>query len=312
MTNTTKEEGIIPESLQYQAVELLNEARMTKTPVIIVEGRDDVPIYQRLAKNLKKKCEVYASENICIPEAGCAGVIKNITIIRDMAKGLDISQFILGIIDRDARFYRGELIEDEALLILNHYSIENHFITKESIKYIIEQATRATEDLLSDNDCDILFEEIKSELDVLYFCSLEALRKACERDYTSEFGYAEKIRSILKSGAIERLNAKAESLAEFARGLGLEKNWTTILSICKGKWILQAFMDLVKAKLNKLPEYCRLNAISSCQFCVRKTYDLCLYNPTAKYESAHLEQMILHDLSQPSLNYIKARISLMI
>lgn len=302
----------LPDSLSYRAGELLNLAIMTKVPVLIVEGRADIAIYQRVAASIDCNYNVVASENIVSAEPGCGGVLKNINTIRERCGRMDIRPYVLGIIDRDARFYRKELVDDDALLILKFYSIESHFVSKEAVRYIVEKTTSATGNLLTDESCDSIFNEIKKDLDVLYLCSLEALKKACERDYNAEVGYGDKIRSILKQGKPEILKLKIDELTDFANHLGVDKSWESILEICKGKWVFQVFIDSLLSKLNELPSMCKENAIAQCQYCVRDAYQNCLYSLTANFASSHMEQILLQDTAQPGLDYIKDRLRLMV
>jgi hypothetical protein len=303
--------SVLPESLSYKAVELLNLAIMTKVPVLIVEGRDDIAIYQRLAESVGRRCSVFASENL-VASPGCVGVIRNISEIRERSGMMDITPYVLGIIDRDARYYRKEIFEDDALLILHYYSIESHFVSKEAVRYIAEKTTRITGELLSEESCELIFNEIKSDLDVLYLCSLEALKNACDRNYDAELGYSEKIRSIIKQGKPDRLIAKEQELAAFADSIGVDKSWESILTICKGKWVFQVFIDTLISKLASLPEMCKTNAVAKCQYCVREVYQNCMYALTANFSSSHMEQILLQDVQQPSLSYIKNRFQSMV
>jgi hypothetical protein len=297
----------LPAGLTFEADELLNSAIMNKLPVIIVEGCDDIPIYERLALDMGRDCEVYASENILSGKAGCTGVLEHLSTIRDNSEGMDISPFVLGVIDRDARFYRGEIPSDDALLILEFYSIETHFVSAEAVRYLIERTTRATGHLTSEADATVIFDSIKSELEKLRVYSLEALRKACDQGYEARFGYGDKVRKILRSGHEQDLQNKEADLEAFGAAIGVGHGWGGLLAICKGKWLLEVFIDEFKTQIALLPQFCADSLISQCQSCLRQVHKNCLYKMTANFDVTHLQQMLMQDVSQPSFDYIRAR-----
>ena len=52
------------EKPRYEADELLAVAKMEGCPVIIVEGNDDISIYENILSLINKECDVFASENL--------------------------------------------------------------------------------------------------------------------------------------------------------------------------------------------------------------------------------------------------------
>ncbi|MBK5516705.1 DUF4435 domain-containing protein [Pseudomonas sp. TH10] len=137
-------------SMAFSADELLNLAIMTKIPILIVEGIDDVPIYERISISINVECDIYASETLHGGREGCNGVIDNIRDIRLVSSDIPVEKHILGIIDKDARYYRKEMPEDPAIFPLNYYSIESHYINSCSIRYLIPRFTNATLKLTKD------------------------------------------------------------------------------------------------------------------------------------------------------------------
>lgn len=302
----------LPESLAYEADELLNTAIMTGIPIVIVEGHHDVPIYERLALSINKDCEIYASENILASQPGCSGVESNLTEIRKYAQDIPVESYILGIVDRDARFYRNERIEDPAILTLEIYSIETHFVSSEAVRFLIDSTTRATRHLVTPADADIIFIEIQKSLEGLYIYSLEALRNACEKDYKSQFGYSDRIKAIISERHAPGIEAKRQALLEFGSRTNIPSGWNGILAICKGKWLLELFIDEFRKQISKLPEYCADNIISQCQSCIRNTHKNCLYKLAANFDTPQLKQILYQDTSQPKLGYIKDRLASLI
>ena len=84
------------ELFTYEADELLNEAIMSDTPIVIVEGTDDIPLYEDLIKSLNKNIEVYASENLIISGniSGCVGVVNSLNKINEFSQNINIEKYI--------------------------------------------------------------------------------------------------------------------------------------------------------------------------------------------------------------------------
>lgn len=297
-------DAAIPQAMAFRPEEILNAAIMSKVPVVIVEGHDDIPLYERIIEALEKECEVVASENLCGLE-GCEGVIRVINEIRGCSGSISIEDFVLGIIDRDSRAYRGEMPGDPAILVLKHYSMESHFATEEVVRLVVCKVTGATGGLFDEQGAKAIFDIIKDRLKVLYLLSLEALKNACDSSYTSEFGYADKVREVLGRGYPSKFDgAKVNALNNFAGQVGVTDSWEDLLKICKGKWLLEIFIDELKAQLGELSTHCKSEMITKCQYCINNTFNKCLYKLNANYSSPILMQMALQEINQNSLSYI--------
>ncbi|WP_122220349.1 DUF4435 domain-containing protein [Pseudomonas syringae] len=299
----------LAKGMSYEADELLNTAIMTKIPVVIVEGLHDIPIYERIMLSIGKECDIYASENILCEKPGCAGVEENILSIREASDNVEIEPYVLGIVDRDARYYRGEIPNDTALLVLEMYSIETHFVSLEAVRILIEHTTRATRNLVSEEDLEAIYSNIIAKLSDLFLYSLEALRKACDRDYVACFGYADKIKAILNSGHEQALAEKESELMDFALRNNVPFGWEGLISICKGKWLLELFIDEFRKSASVFPNDCREGVISQCQSCLRNAYQNCLYKLAANFDTPQLQQILFQDVSQSNFDYIKTRLS---
>ncbi|MGP6424592.1 MULTISPECIES: DUF4435 domain-containing protein [unclassified Pseudomonas] len=295
----------------FDATELLNLAIISKRPVLVVEGIDDVPIYERLASSVGADCDVYASESLCKTREGCEGVIANIKDIREVADNIPVERYVLGIIDRDVRFYRGEMAVDPAIFTLEYYSIESHYVNNCSTAYLIPLATRATSKLIDESLIDSVHRSIVPELEFLYYVSLEALRNACESEYKSAFGYKKSIKSITNAGLHTEALKKKDELDQFANRLSLQNSMDTLLKICKGKWIFEIYGDRLYDAIKKLPGQCRESKITQCQFCANGNFDTkkCLYHTPAFTSSDILRSQAWHNTEVKSLEYIKAKLS---
>lgn len=295
--------------LEYSSDELLGLAMISSTPIIIVEGFDDVPVYERLSSRTEHDCLVFASENLLSEAEGCEGVIKNIGIIRATANGVPVEKYVLGVIDRDARYYRSTLPSDPALFTLRYYSIESHFVNEQSIKYLIPKMTRATDKLIQEKLYQEIYDEICARLMFLYLVSLEALKKACVVGYAAEFGYKDSIRSILGRNLHVRLEDKRSELLSYGTSLGLSYNWQDLLKICKGKWILELFADELYSSIQSLPALCKLAKVAQCQFCAKGEAGKCLYKNPSFFSADIMRSQLFHNTECAELDYIKDRIS---
>ncbi|WP_288375726.1 DUF4435 domain-containing protein [uncultured Pseudomonas sp.] len=294
--------------LKYSADELLGLAKISGTPIVIVEGFDDVPIYERISDSTSVSCLVFASENILCEAEGCEGVIRNISVIRDTCDGLPVEKYILGIIDRDARFYRNTVPTDPALMILDFYSIESHFVSQHSVRYLIPRVTRATNRLIQEQLCEQIYNELRDRLMFLYLVSLEALKNACIPDYKSAFGYKDSIKSIVHRQLHTQLEQKKEQLIEFGSSLNLTGSWQDILKICKGKWILEMFTDELFAKIINLPDLCKLAEVNQCQFCAKGEVSKCLYKNPSFFSADIMRSQLFHNIECDELQYVRGRI----
>ncbi|MDI5996156.1 DUF4435 domain-containing protein [Pseudomonas sp. MDMC216] len=303
--------ALIPVDLQLAADELLQTAIMGDLPIVIVEGLDDVRLYEAFAEQAGVQCDIVASENILAEKEGCEGVIKNIEIIESTADGFDVSRYILGIIDRDARYYRGEVPASAAIMMLDFYSIESHFISKETVRRVIESTLHAPGRLTQQIDSEAAYSAIISKLMDIYHVSLEALKKACVNGYNSEIGYSDKIRSVFLSGALPRILAKRAALDSFAQTMNISNCWDDLLLICKGKWLLDLFCDYLYDFISNLPQDCAAGKIMQCQYCSNNVSVKCLYRWRENYNSAHLRGMMLGYVDLPNFTYIRTRLQML-
>lgn len=295
-------------SPRFSADELLNLSIMSKVPVFIVEGWDDLPIYERLAHESDLDCEVYAPEALEDGVPGCDGVLKCIKQIRESSQEIEIEKHILGLIDRDVRPYRNESTTDPAILTLEMYSIESHYVNVESIKWLIPKFTRATNKLFDENSCDELYLKISKEFDFLYYVSLEALKNACTKDYKSLVGYKQSITAITKQNLHLSVKEKKKELDEFAATHKLTYSIETLLLICKGKWLADTFFDLLHKAMGDLPHLCKDSKIPQCQLCrAGSPQEKCLYKKIVSFTPDNILVEAYQNTGLQSLNYLKEK-----
>lgn len=298
--------------LLLEADELLNEAIMSETPILIVEGIDDIPVYEDVANSVDKVVEVYAAENIGDVSEGCRGVINCIENIRCVSENFNIDPYVLGIVDRDSRPYRGETPVDSAILLLNWYSMESHFITNEATEFVIKTLTRATGKLLTDDLVVKVHNTIKEQLFNLFYISLESLKGACQAGYDSIIGYSMSIGEIKGRCLVEQVLQKQSELDSFASDLDICQSWDDLLKVCKGKWIFTEYCYQLKQQVNLLKDKCKTSEVEQCQFCLSEVFDKCLYKVKSTYNESQLQDLIMSHISTGSFDYVKTRVAQMI
>ncbi len=329
--------------LSFEVDELINLAIMGKEPLVIVEGIDDIPIYENILVSIDRDFEVFASENlpkissqVCSKlykyswriaefkingksfaksnngKEGCLGVIDAVEEIQKYSEGYDYSKYILGIIDKDVHDYKNTIPQLDGIFLLKYYSIESHYVNKEVIPQIINYTTLASYKLIDDFLINRIYIKLLSELSKMYYISLEALKNACCNDYNSEFRYKpDSYEGIIKHPDFEQkyisIESKKEELDIFADSKSITNNEENLLKIVKGKWYLENFLFLLGKELKELKNYCKNNAITQCQYCSLDKHRKCLYKVNS-YNSEQIKKLIFKNEKLSSLNYIKERI----
>lgn len=266
-------------AMSLEIDELLNEAIMTGVPSMIVEGIDDISIYESLGEKVSFEVEVYAIENIKGYVAGCEGVIKALEYLHQLPKfNQKIKNHILGIIDKDVRDYREDIPEIDALLILKYYSIESHFVSKDVLKNALNLATKASKNNLSQEDIQLIMVELEKQvLEKLYYFSLEALKNSLKPEYSTEISYKSPVTDTKNTVIKSRINDKKDELNAFAENLGIRYCFNTLKLIANGKWLIDVFSSAIIIEIRKLPSLCENQKITVCQYCKNQTFDKCLY-----------------------------------
>jgi hypothetical protein len=95
---------------KYSLEDCFAKAIMDKTPIVIVEGKDDRQIYQRIANAINVDLSVYQVNEFEEFGPGCYNVIAAFTRIQPKYGENERNiKWVAGIIDRDSRPYRGQL-----------------------------------------------------------------------------------------------------------------------------------------------------------------------------------------------------------
>jgi len=300
--------------VKHDLEEWITEAIMSKTPLVIVEGKDDIQFYERLLIDIDKQAWVDAVENIEGFSEGCDEVVRCIESLQiKIEENLENIKYILGIIDKDAKYFRGELKPYTGLFVLKHYSYESHFTTRNNLKKLLSNLTYASDRLINKKTFDYIEQDLESVYKDLYYISLEALKNACVKDYKGEIGYKEKIGKLFarefKCILLEKLYAKQKELDDFAKKYNISVN--DIKDIAKGKWLLYVYCNSVYERIKKLHEVCESGIIDKCQYCQAGNKNKCLWKPKATYQLGQIIVNIQSIIDENEVLYIKNRLSLL-
>jgi len=291
---------------------LLANAVITQRPLIVVEGKDDIQFYDNICELTNKNFKIFAIENIYGYTEGCDKVIELTSDLQHkLHTDIILQKLYLGIIDKDVREYRdltsyNSILGFLNLFVLDYYSYESHYVTKNIIKKILKHYTSVNNDLIDDVLLDTIYTELKEEiLETLYYPSLEALKNALTHNYNSDVGYSNKFNEFSKNPLkIANINSKQVDLDLFASQVNIDKDFQKLKSFSKGKWILECFSNHLKNKLENLPLNCRNNLINQCQYCQQSNHEKCLYKLKISLSNLNLPELIRPYIDEIETSYI--------
>lgn len=293
----------------YEIDELLNEAIITGVPAVIVEGIDDISIYDEISNRVPFDVEVYAVENIDGFNEGCEAVISALEDLNSLPDNpYPLCNHILGVIDKDVRDFRQEIPEVEPLLVLKYYSIESHFVSEQVISNVLKVVSKANQDLISEDLCKLMMDEIQTKILDLYYFSLESLRKSLDSNYSASFLYSYTPGRIRDQQTKQEVLAKRNDLDVFASSLDITPCINSLKSISKGKWLIDIFSQELLNSINNLQERCRDASIETCKSCISEAHNKCLYRMRDGFSKRTIQSLILSSVEGAEVQYIEDRI----
>lgn len=294
---------------KYDMDEIVNMAIMTKTPHIIVEGINDVCVYEAIADSIEANHEVYCIQMIEGYTGGNTDVAEAINYCHSlpMGAGRKVEDYVMGVIDRDSRYYRNEIPTIPALFILKYYSIESHFSSKTSIHPIIRKITRTSGD--DQLDVDGIFGRIESKFRDLYYFSLDALKNATDHLYSSVVAFSDNPGRRSDQITIKALETRREDLDAFAAAKGLSDSLESIMVFSKGKWVLTVFSEYLFKEIADLVEKCKVNIIGQCKSCKFDPTSPCLFKIEPGFNNKTIYALLLKEVNIPEVDYIRDRLS---
>ena len=292
--------------MQYDIEELLITGIMEDKAKIIVEGKDDILFYDRIAKMADKSVDIYAVENVNNGKEGCNAIVELVRNIQNkFQENTENEKYLLFIIDRDSRYYRNEIPSGlKGLFVLNKYSIENHFISDENINYLLKLVTSLTDDMITYDIIEKSKEYYLNELENFYLIGLEALKSACTNNYSGVVTYRCNGGYIYNNfnNLINRIIIKIDDLKDFENSLNL--SILDVKNFVKGKWILHFFCANLINGFKNLSNHCKNNEIAKCQYCSTGKYDKCMYKFESRYSVGHLYDLIQKYICFNEVKYI--------
>lgn len=290
---------------KYEADEILNLAIMSKTPYIVVEGVDDIRIYEDIANSANVACEVYSVDMLEGLSGGNDGVIEAMEIIEslNMPIGKSAKDFVMGVIDRDSRYFRGEMPVLASVFSLNTYSLESHFVSSFTIKPSIDRLTRIS--VTDEIDVNAIYLRVEANIFDVYYFSLEALRNAIDPNYQSIVGFSASAGRRKDTNTIAQLQSIKDDLDNFAAGLHLTSDIDSLRKFVKGKWLLTAYAEELFYEIEQLVTKCKASAIKQCRMCELDHKAPCLYQLRGGLNKNSLYSILKDFIEIPDFDYIK-------
>lgn len=290
---------------KYEVDEILNLAIMSKTPCVIVEGVDDVHIYETIAKSGNTTCDIYSVEMIEGLSGGNDGVIEAMQVIDSLSMPAEkkAEQFIMGIIDRDARFYRNEIPNLPSIFCLDFYSIESHFVSKYAIRPAVDRLTRISSS--DEIDVDSIYLIVNENIFDVYYFSLEALKNSMNPNYQAVVGFSSSIGRRKDGNTASALQSRKNDLDAFATTQSLNPNIESLRKFVKGKWLLTAFAEELFKEIEQLVERCKEIKIKQCRMCELDSEAPCLYQLRGGLSKNSLYSIIQDFIEIPDFDYIR-------
>lgn len=300
------------DDLKKTAGEIYADALMEHIPVIIVEGKDDVPFYDRLCNITNKKVTIFPIDVLQeFTGHNCDDVITAVESVESRTeKKQQCQKYLLGIIDRDTRCFRNTMPNSSCILVLKYYSYESHLINRSNIKQLVRDYTSIRESFI-DNQLISIFECIDEEMyNYIYYACLEALRGACTgTEYAAIVGYSNSFESICRNNFLKaEIMKKKEDLDNFASEKNITYNDESFKEIVNGHWYLRLYATEFLEKLQELPAKCKNSEIQQCQYCKIEKYDLCLYKQNKNVQINDIENSLIKNYDYSDVEYIKDRI----
>lgn len=301
--------------MKYDIEETLTECIMSGIPTILVEGIDDISFYENISMTIDKEVSIQAIENIEGYGQGCEEVERAINDIQEeIHANTQLKKLIMGIIDKDTRYYKGEVPNMSCLFVLEYYSYESHLTTSYSLKKLISILTQVSEKMVDDRAIEFMLQGLADKYDKLYYISLEALKGRCEAGYIPVKRYKEEPGNIFSKGALgfvwPQIEVKKEELDKFAE----EKQITRedIKYVAKGKWLLYVYCNHIIERAYLLKDACG-NLIKSCKYCDSGNKTKCLWRTSANFQIPQLKNLLTSPMmfDENELMYIKDRIKLL-
>ncbi|UXJ70792.1 hypothetical protein [Lysinibacillus fusiformis] len=303
------------EAIQYNTISrLISRARLEDKPLIIVEGKDDINIYEHFVQMANVKATIRAIETIPGYSEGCTHVTRFIEEAQtEIKKTKENERFLLGIIDRDASYFRNEIKKrTKCLFVLKAYSFESHFVSEKHLEYSVKNFISSTASI-NNEIINYIYKGFLDKIEIYYYLSLEALRNACAKNYKGLLGYKVNYGYIDKNpDIITKVLLKKEKLDNYSK---LRKIPHLDITIIKGKWLLDLFIETIYERIKSLSYHCShntlLNGQERCFFCESGIMNKCSWSPKKHHDKIILKNLVLQHFDENETSYIVDRIKML-
>ena len=291
--------------MKYTPVELLSAAIMNKIPHIVVEGADDIGIYEKIATSANVDCIIYCVEMLEDLSGGSEGVIEAMEIVGSvvMPYGESINQFMMGIIDRDTRYYRKMMPTLTSIFVLNTYSIESGFVSKSVISLSLEKLTRRSS--RDEIDTELIYSNVERNICDLYYFSLDALKSAVDPSYNSIVNFSASPGRRKDENTRMELHCRKADLDTFAAALSLTSDIESLKKFVKGKWLLTAYSEELFKEIEELSNRCKSSKIQQCCVCNVNNSGACLFKVKSGLTKNSLYPTLMEFVNIPDFEYIR-------
>lgn len=292
-----------------KAVEIINDAIMSGQPNLILEGCTDIKIYQKISERIGKEIVLRPVELIEGYSAGCSNVIKFIEDLEsDQAFNSFIKGNVIGIIDKDVRDYRNEIPSSNNIITMRPYSIESHFICKESVYSCFISATNSSLDEGCMKISQKIYTDFLMDSKLLFLASLDALKKSLNKEYSNIFSYGDSYEKLKNPEFEKKINDIKNDLEKFAQIENIVFDETSMKSIIKGKVFFDFFCNYLSKKLKSLVIDCRSLSFNKCIYCYDGRREQCLYKIRNKLSDQSIKVIIKGQFPENELNYLVSEI----
>lgn len=285
----------------------IKKAVMTKRPLIVVEGKDDLGIYYDLLNREENKFNIKPIEYFKGCGSGCNEIEKQVhEINKKYEKHHRAYGYFKGIVDSDAKPYRNEKVERSGILYLETYSFENSFVTNQSILETVKLITSVSNEQLDIKLSNKMIDLINTKVSEFYYITLEALKNAVVEEYDSLLGFSDGYERFLHDKVKkDALKEKYPELDEFAKEHNIyNKDIMDMKKFCKGKWHLHFFLKSLLHYLQDLHLACG-NELKQCPLCEAGNDKSCLYKKNIDMTVAQLISVIKGKIENSNLEYVK-------
>lgn len=294
-----------------------------KKPLLIVEGVDDVTFYETIVYHItNEKDDIGNMVNIRPIEvfgrgAGCTQITIQFQEIKDWITN-DMLDYVRGIIDRDSFFYIAshEKVHErksiKGVFILNYYSYESHFLTKNLLKILISKITYCEKSKIDEIILDFLMNKIQTMVyDDLFYIGMECLRNALESNTLKYKAICTYEDSEFDIGDFNKRRNKflrkidKEYLDNLAINKGINKNINDIKKIVKGKHLLYSYASQIYYEIDKLEKRCKKDDnVLICNYendCIKER---CRWKNKASYDARQIYFKLQEEVDIKEIEYI--------